>query len=197
VSILRNRPLITITIGLLFSVGLLHAQMYTINASKGMQMKLSGTSTQHKWQMHAKTLIGSAQFDFKRGGRELKSVSSMIFSLEVEKLKSGERELDRNAYRALKTYKYKDIFYQLVSAKLTAEKDGYLVSTNGNLTIAGVTKEVSMDLFCVVNKDGSITCKGSEQLKMRDYQVKLPAVMLGSMKKTDAINLDYTLVYKQ
>jgi len=187
-----------ITTGLLLCNGLIHAQLYTINSSKDMQMKLSGVSAQHKWEMNAKTLIGSAQFEFNRGGRhELKSISSLIFSLEVENLKSGQRELDRNAYRALKTYKYKDIFYQLVSATFTAEKDGYLVRTTGNLTIAGVTNEVNMDLFCVVNKDASITCKGSEQLKMRDYQVKLPAVMLGSMKTADTITLDYTLVYKK
>lgn len=178
----------------------LHSQtVYKINDSKDIDMKLSGTSTLHKWVMDAKTFSGEAQFGFKAGSDDqLASIKSLNFSLEVQNLKSGETGLDKNAYKALKTGQYKDILYELISATISVVSDNkYLVKTTGSLTIAGVTKDVAMNVYCVVNKDASITCTGSKKLKMTDYQVKPPSFMLGAMKTGDDITLNYVLVYKK
>jgi polyisoprenoid-binding protein YceI len=171
-------------------------QTYKINDSKDINMKLSGTSTLHKWTMNTQTFSGEARFGFT--DHLLSTVSALNFSLAVQDLKSGEKGLDKNAYKALKTDKYKDILYTLTSAKVSPEKDKrYLITTQGKLSIAGVTNDVSMDVYCVVNQDNSITCTGSDKLKMSDYQVKPPSFMLGAMKTGDAITLDFTLVYKK
>ncbi|WP_183578084.1 YceI family protein [Mucilaginibacter sp. X5P1] len=179
---------------------MLHAQsIYKINDSKDMDMKLSGTSTLHSWTMDAKTFSGDADFHFESGsGGQLSSVKSLTFTLAVADLKGSEGGLNKNAYKALKAKDYKDIDYKLISAIITPEKDNkYLVKTHGNLTIAGVTKEVIMNVECVVNPDATITCIGSERLNMTDYAVKPPTFMLGAMKTGDAITLNFTLVYKK
>jgi hypothetical protein len=54
-----------------------------------------------------------------------------------------------------------------------------------------------MDVYCVMNKDSTITCTGSDKLKMSDYQVKPPTFMMGAMRTGDAITLDFTMVYKK
>ncbi len=69
--------------------------------------------------------------------------------------------------------------------------------TQGKLTIAGVTREIAMDVYCTVNKDATITCVGSDKLNMTDYQVKPPTFLLGAMTTGDAITLDFTVVYKK
>jgi polyisoprenoid-binding protein YceI len=178
----------------------LHAQsIYKINDSKDMDMKLSGTSTLHSWTMDAKTFSGDADFHFESGsGGALSSVKSLTFTLAVADLKGSEGGLNKNAYKALKAKDYKDIDYKLLSATITPEKDNkYLIKAHGNLTIAGVTKEVTMDVECIVNPDATITCTGSEKLNMTDYSVKPPTFMLGAMKTGDAITLNFTLVYKK
>jgi polyisoprenoid-binding protein YceI len=174
-------------------------ETYKINNAKDINMKLSGTSTLHKWAMDAKSFTGNARFGFSKGTeRELNSVTSLNFSLAVADLKSGEKGLDKNAYKALKTDKYKDILYTLTSAKVSPVKENrYLVKTQGNLSIAGVTNKVAIDVYCVLNEDKSITCSGSDKLKMTDYLVKPPSFMLGAMKTGDAITLDFTLVYNK
>jgi hypothetical protein len=192
--------LILTTICIIGFSSLLKAQTsYKIIESKDIDMKLSGTSTLHKWAMNARTFSGEAQFGFKPGStRELTSLKDLTFSLAVLDLKSGEKGLDKNAYKALKTKEYKDITYKLISATISPEKDNkYLIKAQGNLTIAGVTKVVSMDVYCVINDDATITCTGSDKLNMTDYQVKPPSFMLGAMKTGDAITLDFTLVYKK
>ena len=170
---------------------------YNVSSSKNNDMKLSGTSTLHNWTMDAKTFAGAAQFGLTPGNNaQLTAIKSLAFSLIVENLKSGENGLDKNAYKALKTGQYKNIVYTLTSAKVLPGKDNkYLVKTRGNLVIAGVTKVVAMDVYCVVNKDATITCNGSDKINMSDYNVKPPSFMLGAMKTGNAITLDFTLVY--
>ena len=185
-------------ISIMGSLGMAHAQSaYKINESKDMDMKLSGTSTLHSWTMDAKTFSGDA--DFKTGASgELTSVKFLTFSLAVANLKGSENGLNKNAYKALKANDYKDIDYKLLSATVTPEKDNkYLIKAHGDLTIAGVTLEVTIDVECVVNPDATITCTGSEKLNMTDYAVKPPTFMLGAMKTGDAITLNFTLTYKK
>ena len=106
--------LVLTTICIMGFSSLLKAQTtYKINESKDMDMKLSGTSTLHKWSMDAKTFSGDADFNFKPGNPEqLISVKSLTFSLAVADLKSSENGLNKNAYKALKTNEYKDIDYK-------------------------------------------------------------------------------------
>lgn len=184
----------------MFGLHQLQAQsVYKLADSKNVTMKLSGTSTLHKWEMNASVFSSKASFDFKPGSnKELASLKSLTFSLEVANLSSGEKGLDKNAYKALKTKDFKNIEYKLTSVTISPESgDKYLLKTHGALTIAGVTKEIMMDVHCLVNSDGTITCTGTETLNMTDYQVKPPTFMLGAMKTGDALTLDFTMVYKK
>jgi len=70
------------------------------------------------------------------------------------------------------------------------------MKTSGNLTIAGVTREVEMDVYCIVNNDATITCSGSEKLNVTDYNVKPPSFMFGAMTTGDADALDFNVVYR-
>lgn len=192
--------IILFTLSVFGSLQLVQAQYtYKIQETKGIDMKLSGTSTLHNWAMNAQNTTGVAQFGFKgTGNTELNSLKSLTFSLLVTDLKSGEKGLDKNAYKALKSDQYKDIDYKLISATIMPKSEGkYLIRTKGKLTIAGVTKNTDMNVYAVVNKNGSITCTGSDKLNMTDYAVKPPKFMLGAMKTGDAITLNYTIVYKK
>jgi polyisoprenoid-binding protein YceI len=169
---------------------------YKIAESKDINMKLSGTSTLHNWTMNAQTFNGEAQFILKE--HQISSLKTLTFSLAVADLKSGESGLDKNAYKALKSNDYKSITYKQISVTISPDKGNkFLVRTHGNLTIAGVTKEVTIDVYAVVNADETITCTGSEKLNMTDYGVKPPKFMLGAMKTGDAITLDFTLIYRK
>ncbi|HKR06828.1 MAG TPA: YceI family protein [Bacteroidia bacterium] len=172
---------------------------YKLSGSKDNNMKLSGTSTRHDWVMTAHAFTGEAQFGFNpENENQLTSLESLTFSLPVLNLKSDKKKLDRNAYKALKTGLHKNIIYTFISATILPEGENeYLVRTIGNLSIAGVTKEVTMNVNCIVGKDSAITCTGSYKLKMTDYEVKPPSFMLGAMKTGDAVTLDFTMVYKK
>ncbi|MGV9012920.1 MAG: YceI family protein [Flavobacteriales bacterium] len=169
---------------------------YKIKTTKDVDVVLQGTSTLHDWHMDAKDASGDAQFVFKPGSKtELVSVKSLSFSVKAEDLKSDSKGLDKNAYKALKTDTYKDIHYTLTSATLAPEAKGYLLKSVGKLTIAGVTKDVSLDVHCVPNSDGTITCYGTYKLNMTDYKVVPPSFMFGAMTTGDSVTLIIAAVY--
>lgn len=182
-----------------FSVMSYAQGVYKTGSSKADNMKMSGTSTFHNWTMSSGTFSGEAQFGFASGGnKQLTGIKSLTFTLPVEDLKGSEKGLDKNAYEALKSGQYKDITYKLTSAQVMPANGGkYMVKTKGDLTIAGITKTIVMNVYCIVNKDGSITCTGSDKLKMTDYSVKPPKFMMGAMTTGDDITLAFTSVYKQ
>jgi len=173
--------------------------VYKLTDSKSITMKLSGTSTLHSWDMSANSFKGHASFVFKAGSEtELASLTSLTFVLPVANLSSGEKGLDKNAYKALKTGQFKTIVYKLTSATVTPEGGNkYLVKAHGDLTIAGVANKAAMDVECVVNSDGTITCTGTDKLNMTDYQVKPPKFMLGAMTTGNTVTLAFTMVYKK
>ncbi|CAN5185564.1 hypothetical protein BH23BAC2_BH23BAC2_01550 [soil metagenome] len=172
--------------------------IYKIQDSKDVAMKLAGTSTLKKWEMDAKSATGEAQFVFKTGsGSELVSVQSLTFALEVKDLQSDSKGLNKHAYKALKADEFKDIHYELSSSTLSSEKGGYLLKTKGKLTIKGVTNDIVTDVHLVVNKNSTISFKGSYKLNMTDYNVEPPSFMLGAMKTGEAITLEFKVVYKK
>jgi len=192
--------LVLMTICILASASTLYAQaIYKITNAKENDMKLSGISALHNWSLETKTFTSEAQFGFKPGKEhQLASISSLTFSVAVENLKSGKKGLDKDAHNALKINPYRNIFYTQVSAVVTpAGGDKSHVKTEGNLNIAGVTKKVTVNVDCVVNKDGTITATGSYKLKMSDYGVKPPSLLFGAVKTSEDVALTFTLVYKK
>lgn len=188
--------LISIPVMLTCSVYLNAQVKHTLNHAKS-NMSLSGTSTMHDWTMTASGFNNESVFIFEAGKDiALKGIQSLQFSLPAENLKSDKKGLDKNAYKALKTDQHKNIAYKLSSAKVTHVKgDTYHVSAVGNLSIAGVTKPVTLQVNCTVNPDKSITCSGSQKLKLTDFDIKPPSFMLGAMKTGNDVVLDFSINY--
>jgi hypothetical protein len=170
--------------------------IYSIKETNDSDIKLEGTSSMHDWEMEAHSSTGEAQFIFKSGSViDLVSINSLSFAILVTDLKSDSNGLNKNAYEALKSNKYKDICYSLTSSTLKAEEGGYLIKSVGNLVIAGVAKEITMDVHGIINENGTITCNGSYKLNMTDYKVTPPSFMWGAMKTGENITLDFNVVY--
>jgi polyisoprenoid-binding protein YceI len=159
-------------------------------------IKVSGTSNLHDWTMEAKNSSCSASFNFLPGNaNQPQSLTALTLSVPVQNLKSGKSSMDSKAYTALKAKTYSTIVFVLTSATiLPGQKNQFEVKSTGNLSIAGVTKQVTMDVTGIVNTDGTITCHGSKKLKMTDYQIKPPVFMLGTLKTGDDLTIDFILI---
>jgi polyisoprenoid-binding protein YceI len=162
--------------------------------AKTISILIKGTSTLHDWEM--KSNEGKCDVVFVIGpNNKLTSVSGLNFTLPAKSLKSGHNMMDNNTYKALKTDAFSNIGFVLSSANVTqVDAFNYQLKCIGKLTIAGATRETELLATGKINPaDNSLTISGSKKMKMTEYNVKPPTVMMGSIKTGDDISIVYTL----
>lgn len=162
-------------------------------------IKVLGTSNLHNWSMEAKDITCSAKFGFGAETSALpQSLAALDLVIPIHNLKSGESLLDSRAYTSLKADKFGAITFTSTSAVIVpGQRNQFQVKSTGTMTIAGVGRPVVLIVACQVNADGSITCSGSQQLKMTDYQIKPPSFMLGALKTGDLLTINFSLILKK
>jgi polyisoprenoid-binding protein YceI len=169
---------------------------YKLVQSQDVAIKVLGSSNIHDWVMTSTAM--QSQGDFTVDARTLKALHTFGFQLAVKSLKSDHASMDTRTYKAVNASKYPIISYKLTDAEVTpVEKGKYLIKTKGSLTIAGETQTISMDVTAIVNADNSITCTGSKKVQLTDYGIKPPTFMLGSMKVTNDLTIQFNLIYKK
>lgn len=149
---------------------------------------IAGTSTLHEWTMTTNEPDIKAIFEAGSDGKptQLKSLS---LNVATQTLKSAHKAMDKNAYSALKADKNKAITFYLT----TASVQNNTIQFTGNLSIAGVTKPLSLESSLVVNADGSLNCTGKKAIKMSDFSVEAPSFMFGSVKTGDDITISFNV----
>lgn len=180
---------------LFFLLGLLMLIATTGNAqtkyvlASSPTLKVSGGSSLHDWHMTTQTAKGEGMFVIERG--QFKSASSLTLSLQAESLKSGTSGLDKNAYKALKTDKNKEI--RFVLKEFTGSGSSF--TAKGDLTIAGVTKPVSLPLK-LTTTDGKFQFEGSFTTKLTHFSIEPPTALMGTVKTHDEITISFKTTFQ-
>lgn len=157
------------------------------------QLIIFGTSSIHDWEIEASNSIGTAEVIFEDG--KFSSIEQLTFMVEVASLESGKSAMDDNTVEALKGDEYPYITYKLKS--VNANKlvgDDRILSTTGELTIAGCTRPVNMDVK-LKDHHGSLTITGEVNLKMTDFKVDPPTAIFGTITTGDAIKIQFKTNY--
>ncbi|MCW3080540.1 YceI family protein [Segetibacter sp.] len=164
--------------------------------SESVNIELAGTSSLHDWTEKSDKGTGDAVFVVNSNDK-VTALSAMSFTIAATSLKSGHKAMDKNTYKALKTDANPNITFILTSAKITPlTRDNYEVKCEGKLTIAGTTNNTEITgtgKYDAANR--SFTVKGSKKMKMTDYKVKPPTVMLGTIKTGNDITISYTIKF--
>ncbi|MEO3402924.1 YceI family protein [Mucilaginibacter sp. CAU 1740] len=165
----------------------------TYKLAAGSTIKVLGTSNVHDWTMISNAVESQGQFDLP--GHSLPALS---LRLSVTSLKSEHTSMDDRTYTAVNAKKYPDISFKLTSAEVVpGENNTYQIKAKGELTIAGATKPVSVDVTAVSSADNAITCSGSKNIQLTDYGIKPPTFMLGAMKVHNDLTIQFNLIYKK
>lgn len=184
-TLIKRTRLIFLSLLLLSLIG--QAQSYRITGKP--VITIAGTSTLHDWTMNSDQANLQATIETDGNGTPTK-LASLSVNIPAESLKSGKSAMDKNTYTALKTDKNKQIIYQLTSSII----NGKTISNSGNLTIAGTSKQTSVEATFEVLGDGSLKFKGSKKIVMSEYNVEPPSFMFGSVKTGDEITLTFEII---
>jgi len=183
----RSKFLILITAGCLYTLCLPEVSgQTTFRQTTEAYLTIAGTSTLHDWTMTSSQVNCQAEFILNPDGTPAQ-LSRLAVTLSAESLKSDKEAMDKNAYKALKTEKHKNITFQLLSAVV----QNNVVAATGNLTISGVTQRVDLQATCAPQSDKTIRCTGKKEIKMSDYKVEPPSFMFGTVRTGDSITLSF------
>ena len=168
-------------------------------AAPDSKLWLDGNSTLHKFKSSATKMnisltlspADAAPADAVKKG----AAKTIDVVIPVEGLKSGEKGLDKNMYKALKADKYPEIRFQMSRYEITKSADGLpaAAKATGKLTIDGVEKEIAMNPELIFSST-TIRIRGSQEILMKDYGVEPPTLMLGAIKVDNRIVIGYDLV---
>ncbi len=172
--------------------------LYKLNSRDNL-VKISGKSNVHDWTMTALNPIAEAEFSALTGSDNIpKSLNELSFTVLAKSLKSDHSSMDTRTYKTIKADTFPKIIFKLSNAVISAvAKNKFSIKATGTLTIAGVSKNITMQVNGDVKADQSITCTGSESIKLTEYNIDPPSFMLGAMKVANDLVVSYTLNFKK
>ncbi len=156
-------------------------------------MIISGTSNVHDWTAQVFVLKGLA----KIGDAELTDIS---ITVDTKTLKSSKGTvMDNKMYDALNTDKFPKIYYKSNSKTLLslANKETTPVSTKGEVTISGTTKNITVSGIYKKTKNEEIIISGSFSLLMTDFGIKPPTALFGILKTGNRVEITYKIHLKK
>lgn len=178
----------------------LHAQsVYKLQGSKDNVVKISGKSNVHDWTMIAQNPICEANFGTVSAESGVpKNLAALHFSVKAKSLKSESESMNNRTYKVIKADAYPDIDFKLREATVVPlQKNKFSVNATGTLTIAGVSKLVTIQVSGEVRADNIILCTGQEKIKLTDYGIQPPSFMLGAMKVGNELTISFVLNFKK
>jgi len=102
--------------------------------------------------------------------------------------------LDKNMLKALKADQNPEITFHVTQAKVgSATGDSIAVSADGVLKIAGRERPVTV-AGRLVRSEAGVWLRGRHGLRMSDYDVKPPTMMLGTMRVHDSLSVYFDLL---
>lgn len=180
---------------------------FTAKAGPDMKVRIEGTSTVHDWQVEGHLIGGSLEvgpnFPTEPGQSVTpgKVQADATAYIPVRSLKSVEKDgspysdkMNEVMYDHLKQAQFQRITFHLTELTLqtpAAAKDApYLYDAKGNLTVAGVTNNISMPVKVLPLGGKKLKISGETTVKMTDFGVK-PPVLIGLLSTGDSVKLSF------
>lgn len=151
------------------------------------ELKITGTSTLHDWEMVSTQATGEAVLLQQDG--KLKEIQKLSVQMPAESLKSGKSAMDKNTYAALDTKKHKEIRFVLTSMTASGSQTW---DAKGNFTIAGVSQPASFEVKSSPSGSG-YNFQGNYAFELTDYKIDPPKALMGTVKTGNEVVIHFNI----
>jgi polyisoprenoid-binding protein YceI len=182
---------ILITGILLIASAVTTAQVLRI-VPKNSSITINGTSNLHDWTSKSEQVKGELVLSAPN------QVQSLSLEIPVKSIKSKEKLMDSKTYDAFNADKNPNIYFKLTDlSNLQIIGNDVNVNFNGNLTMAGATRKVTIKATGKNNGNGTYIFNGNVSLKMTDFKMSPPTALLGAIKVGDAVKLAFNITLQE
>jgi polyisoprenoid-binding protein YceI len=156
--------------------------------SRAYSVTILGTSNLRNWKDSVGNVTGNIVAGLNDDGTI--DLSAIYIKMETHSIKSDMGQtMDNKTYSALKADANPDIIFALnVPMKLAQVNPGRpVLSVKGTLTLAGVSRPVTMQVNSFIMGRGKLQFEGSQAINMTDFGVKPPTALFGTIKARPGI----------
>ena len=179
-------------LSVIFLIGISLSAQSKKPVQSSSEILVHGTSSLHDWTSNCQEYSGSAVLKVEDG--KLTGMSDLNLQIVVKGIKSGKSAMDNNTYKAMFEEKHPNVSFKSKQINLEQTASGANVSAKGTLTIAGVSKEVT--LKATASKRGERwVCSGRHKVHTPDYGVERVSAMMGTIKTGEDVEIEYDIVF--
>jgi len=163
----------------------------TITLGSNYNVTILGTSNMHDWDAKVEKVTGQGQASFDADG--CLNINTIDLKMEVKSIKTKSNAMNKNTYKALKADAHPSIGFHLTLPvqSIKVGQAAQTLSAKGNITVAGVTKPITMQIKVNMPSKTLLQVEGTQALKMTDFDVQPPVAMMGVMKTGDDITIQF------
>ena len=122
-----------------------------------------------------------------------KAVRAVEVSVPTEKLDCRNGTMNEHMRKAIKAKEHPVITFQLQSYDIAGMSDGVRGTLTGTLTLGGVQKTITIDAEAKEVND-VLHVTGTHELKMTEFGLKPPTLMMGAMKVNERVKVGFDIV---
>jgi polyisoprenoid-binding protein YceI len=161
---------------------------------------ISGTSTLRSFECGAEAfglrVDASGDAPVAAVLRGENAIRTATLQLTATDLDCRNETMNEHMLKALKADRHPEISFDLSSYELTGGPEGPQVQLLGTLRMGGTSKDVAIAGQARDAGDGVLRFEGAYPLKMSDFDLKRPSLMLGTLKVGDEIVVHFDLLLK-
>jgi YceI-like domain len=124
-----------------------------------------------------------------------KAVRTVTVRVPTEKMDCGNGTMNEHMLKALKAKDAPVIEFKLTGYDVTKSAAGVQGTLNGTLTLGGQTRPIAVPAQAV-DAGGNLHVTGAYTIKMTEYGLKPPSLMMGTMKVDENIAVNFDLFLK-
>jgi polyisoprenoid-binding protein YceI len=170
-----------------------------IDVQPESRLWISGTSTVRSFECSATSFesdVKSAPGAVTATLAGDKAITSVAVRVPAAKLDCKNGTMNEHMLKALKANDNPTIVFELASYDLARQDDAVRVALVGQLTLGGVEKPVTIVATAKEGPDGALRVSGTHQINMREFGLKPPTLMLGTMKVDEKVKVGFDLLLK-
>ena len=164
--------------------------------STGYTVTINGTSNLHDWNETVGSVAGSSNINWNTDGSF--DLAGIKLEMNVSSIKSSEGSImNSNTYKALKGDANPEITIALISPVKSIQLKSGTVTTAVpcNITIAGVTKPVSIQVKMTAQDHAKLEFDGVQVIHMTDYGIAPPTALFGTLKTGNDITINFKTTF--
>jgi polyisoprenoid-binding protein YceI len=172
----------------------------TLRAQPTSKLWVTGTSTVKSFECQAKSFDALVDATLPDAVTAVlageKGVNTVALKVPTEKMDCGNGTMNEHMMKAIKGKDNPTIAFELSSYDLAKIADGVGVKIAGTLALGGVKKDITVDATAKAGPDGALLVTGVYPLKMSEWGLKPPTLMLGTLKVNENVKVNFELLLK-